>query len=66
MKHFKIQLLFNRPKKIQQLWPVAQKIQILEIQNPKKLRWSLGLFDAWLFVANYTKPGKFVAKLEKI
>ena len=23
-------------------------------------------FDAWLFVANYTKLGTFVAKLEKI
>ena len=24
------------------------------------------LFDAWLFVANHAKLGKFVAKLEKI
>ena len=35
MKHFKIQLLF-KTQKIQQLWPVPQKLQILEIQNPKK------------------------------
>ena len=39
MKHFKIHLLFNNSsppkKKIQELWPVPKKIQILEIQNPQ-------------------------------
>ena len=44
MKPLNTQHLFNnpkstafiqRPKKIQQLWQVPKKIQILEIQNPK-------------------------------
>ena len=46
MKHFKIQFLLNNSK-IQQLWPVPKKIQILEIQPPppqkKILRWSLSV-----------------------
>ena len=36
MKHFKIQHLFNNPKKYSSSDQYPQKIQILEIQNPKK------------------------------
>ena len=36
MKHFKIQLLFNYPKKYSSCDQYPKKYKILEIQNPKK------------------------------
>ena len=66
MKHFKIQLLFNNPKKYSSCDQYPKKYRLSKFKTPKILHWFLGLFDAWLFVANYTKLGKFVGKLEKI